>query len=192
MPREIEAKFKVPDFAAVRRKLRAAGAEYLGTELQTDTFFDTPGRSLHKADCGLRIRSTRCLRAGAARKDRRPLLTYKGPRSRSTTIKNRAELQTFVDDAETVRRILEACGLQVAMTIQKRRTSYRLGPCLIELDELPRIGRYVEIEGPSGKAVRSVQKKLLGDAEAITTPYVDMLAEAGGRGKSFGRRVMFR
>jgi len=175
MPQEIEAKFKVDSLEPVRRALRKAGGEYLGTFLQTDYFFDTPDRALRGGDCGLRIRRTRYLRSAHVRKDTRPLLTYKGPRGSNSNVKMRKEVQTHVDDGASAAEILRACGMDVVRTIQKRRASYRLGRCLVELDELPRIGCFVEIEAGGEELIEWARRKLHLKGDAITAPYIDLL-----------------
>ena len=65
MSHEIEAKFRVQRFGPIRRRLKEAGAEYLCTVRQSDTYYDTAERMLRGRDCGLRIRMFRCLRRGA-------------------------------------------------------------------------------------------------------------------------------
>ena len=178
MPQEIEVKFKVEDFGRVRRALRKAGAKYLGTVLQTDTYFDTPGRMLLRGDRGLRIRKVRCLRRGSGAIDTRPQLTYKGAAHTSRVAKIRREIQTHFDDEEALIRVFGACGLEATATVRKRRASYRLGRCLVELDERPGLGRYVEIEGPDEKRIHAAARKLALEGEPITDHYVNMLARA--------------
>jgi len=180
-------KFKVASHVAVRRALKRAGAKFLGSVLQSDTYFDTAGRSLLAGGCGLRIRTARTLRRGAAPAANRPLLTYKGPASRRAGLKARREIQTHLDDGWAMAEILAACGLTPAATIQKRRASYRLGRCLIELDELPIIGRFVEIEAPGKKHILAAAAKLGLDDEPITDHYLDLLARVCKRFAS-GRR----
>jgi adenylate cyclase class 2 len=180
MSEEIELKVAVEGFRAVRRAIRAAGGEHLGTFLQADRFFDTPDRRLRKADCGLRIRTVRVLRGAARRSDSRPMVTFKGPRQGRRRAKVRAEHQTRVDDAELLVRVFAACGLAPVLTIEKRRSSYRLGRCLIELDEVPVIGRFVEIEGPDEDAIEAARGRLHLVGETITDPYVDLVAARCG------------
>jgi adenylate cyclase class 2 len=181
MPDEIEAKFKVDDFAAVRRALRKAGAAYVATCLQTDSYYDTPGRELLSRDCGVRIREVRLLRSAGGKVETRPLLTMKGPRRRGRA-KVRPEVQARLDAPDAAGEIMRAMGLEVAVRLQKRRTTYRLGKCTVELDELPVIGRFVEIEGPSEDAVRRAAERLGLTAEAITDHYVAIvLAECRKR-----------
>ena len=181
MSREIEVKFAVASHRSVAARLRAAGGEYVGTAVQTDRFFDTPDRALMRTDRGLRIRTVRRLRGWAKAADRRPLVTYKGPRRARGAVKARAEIQTHIDDAAALERILEACGLRLVLTIQKRRASYRLGQCMVELDELPRIGRFVEIEGPDERTIQAAREAIGLKGEPLTETYVALVDAACGR-----------
>jgi len=184
MPHEIEAKFKVADFRAVRRRLTALGAVYLGTDLQTDSYYDTPDGRLLGEDKGLRIRRTRRLRSpstdgGKAPKvDSSPLFTYKGPADGHKRAKIRREIQTRVDSHQALGDILAELGLKPTLTIQKKRASYRMGSCLVELDELPVIGRFIEIEAPTPKQIEAVRSKLDIQTEPCTNHYITLLTEA--------------
>jgi len=184
MPHEIEAKFKVADFRSVRRRLRGAAAVYLGTVMQTDAYYDTPDRRLLGADIGVRIRRTRRLRSAAgthAKIDTRPLLTYKGPKGKHQRAKIRREIQSRVDSHEAVGEVFEALGLAESVTVQKKRSSYRLGPCLVELDELPILGKFVEIEAPDPEQIEAARRTLGIDAEACTDHYVTLLRRGCSR-----------
>lgn len=179
---EIEAKFKVESFAGVRKALRQAGAGYLGTVRQTDTYFDTPDRRLLKDDTGVRIRRVRCLRSSGVKKDTRPQLTFKGPARRRSTAKIRREIQTRIDDAGALEKILRGIGLTATITIKKRRASYRLARCRVELDELPVIGRFVEIEAASEKQVLAAARRLGLSGRPIKDHYVNLVISERGRG----------
>jgi adenylate cyclase class 2 len=184
---EVEAKFKVADFRAVRRALRAAGATYCGRQTQQDLFFDTPGGNLHRHDRALRIRSVRAIKGqpGATKQtETAALLTYKGPRSGQSRIKIRQELQSSVPDARALAELLQAAGLGIFVKLQKRRAEYTLGRCRIELDELPLLGCFVEIEGPGPRAVEQMRRKLGLADEPIAAPYLELVAS---RCKELGR-----
>ena len=181
MSHEIEAKFKVADFRAVRRRLARLGAVYLGTDLQTDSYYDTPDRRLLEADTGVRIRRRRRLRSAAgtrAKSDTRPLLTYKGPVCGHRRAKIRREIQSRIDSHQAVAEVFEALGLIPSVTIQKKRASYRMGSCIVELDELPIIGKFVEIEARSPEQIETVRGRLGIDAEPSTDHYITLLTEA--------------
>ena len=91
MPIEIEAKMKVESFEAVLAALRENGAASLGEHIETDTFFDTPDRTLLAADKGLRLR----VAVDADTKKSEALLTHKGPVGHGA-LKKRQETQTGV------------------------------------------------------------------------------------------------
>ncbi len=193
MARELEAKFKVENFRALRKALRAAGGVYCGTALQLDTFFDTPNRDLHSSDRGLRLRRIRILRAAGGGGQSGWLLTYKGPREPNRRAKVRQEIQTAIADGEAMARILCAAGLQPVLEIEKRRASYKLGRCLVELDELPMLGCFAEIEAPSERALETARRKLGLDSEPITDSYAHLaLARCKKAGRSYNEITFAR
>jgi len=175
---EVEAKYSIADQAEVRESLQAAGAEYLGKALQTDQFYDTPQGDLGQAGCGLRIRRLKILDTPAGLEaDSQAMLTFKGPVQANVDVKIRREVETKIDSAEAMAEIIQAsAGFERICTIQKRRESYSLGPCRVELDELPLLGFFVEIEGPRADIERT--RKLLGIAGAhISGSYLGLLRE---------------
>jgi len=168
---EIEAKFRVDDPRQMRRKLQAAGARRLGTALEHNTYFDTPDQALRKADSGLRIRVTE-----AADGSRRAALTYKGPR-REGELKIRQEEETQIASARAATAILAGLGYRPTLAFQKRRESFELAAARVELDELPEMGFFLEIEADDEADVRRVRGMLgLDDQAAIPTPYVALVA----------------
>ena len=69
-----------------------------------------------------------------------------------------------------------ALGLRAELTFEKRRESWKLGDCKVELDELPVLGKFVEVEGPSGEAVEAVRAQLrVADHPHISDSYIAML-----------------
>ena len=179
MPNEIEAKFKVDSHDPIKRKLRTLGASYCCAVIQEDSYFDTSTRALLAEQVGLRVREIQVLRAAkGARPDDRPQLTYKGPLQIRRRAKIRQEIQTHFETPGAVEQVLEALGHELVMSYQKHRTTYRLDHCLVELDELPILGTFVEIEGPSERKVFAVAAKLGLPAECIKASYSHMMVEA--------------
>lgn len=172
MPLEIEAKMKVDDFGPFRRQLAARGAVRVGSVLETNTFFDTADRQLVSQDKGLRLRRTRDDKTG----QEEFIITFKGP-LRHGELKTREEAEVQVDDAQRATALLHALGYEPTLSFEKRRESWQLDECKIELDELPILGRYVEIEGPGEEAVMQMRRKLnLDDQPLIQTGYITMLS----------------
>lgn len=171
MPLEIEAKMKVNDLDAVRRRLDAAGAARGGHFLETNLFFDTEDRSLLAADQGLRLRINRDLETGTEQY----ILTFKGPR-RHGSLKTRDEHELAVADPRAAATLLSHLGYAQVLSFQKKRESWMLDDCHIELDDLPHLGSFVEIEGPSEQAVLDIRSRLgLADRALVRASYIGLL-----------------
>ncbi len=177
MATELEAKFKVDGFVAVEAALIAAGADFLSGVLQRDVFFDTPDRQLKKSGRGLRLRELTVLESGSRPEPQRFLLTYKGPRQDRNGLKIREEIQTPLEDGAAMTEILLGAGWRVFMRIEKRRRSFRLGQAEIELDELPMLGGFVEIEAPSETLLHEVRRKIGLPDEPISESYLHLLSD---------------
>ncbi len=181
MPTETEMKVPVADHAGVVQRLNALRAEWVGEYLQDDMFLDTQERHLLAGDRGLRLRSVQ--RLDESQGKRRYVLTYKGARQEST-VKQREEIELEVSDAQAMREVFDRLGYRLMLHLQKRRRRYRLAGCHAELDTLPLLGRFVEVEGPAEDTVRTVAADLgLDTSQSITDSYASLLmAEAKKRG----------
>ncbi len=74
--------------------------------------------------------------------------------------------------------ILKALNFVQVLSFQKKRESWEFDGCKIELDELPHLGLFLEIEGPTDAAIATIQEKLgLADAAPIKESYVGMLMD---------------
>ena len=172
MAREIEVKLKVEAHDPIRGRLRGLGAECLGSVNETNRLFDDAGDTLRRGDRGLRIRECR----DDAGRITAAFLTYKGPRETSG-LKQREELEVRIDDAATARAILESLGYRAVIGFEKRRETWLLGGCHVELDELPHLGAFVEVEGPSDAAIHAVQDQLgLAGEAPVPETYIALLA----------------
>jgi adenylate cyclase class 2 len=181
MPVEIEAKMKVGSFEPVLAALRQHQARSLGEHIETDTFFDTSDRKLLAADKGLRLR----VALDVASNKSEALLTHKGPVGLGP-LKRRQETQTVVANPEAMAKLLEQLGFTQQLRYQKRRQSWELDSCRVELDEIPHLGKFVEIEGSGDEAVMKCREKLgLSSQTLIKAGYVAMLtAHLQERGES--------
>ena len=171
MPVEIEAKFKVESFDAVWEKLRARAAAFVGDRLETNIFFDTEDRSLLASDKGLRLRVSRDVSAG----EEKYVLTYKGPRQHGT-LKSREENEIAVGSAADTVTLMERLGFSRVLSFEKKRQTWKLEGCTVELDEVPFLGLFLEIEGPGEAAVLKVRDALgLNDSPILKGSYVALL-----------------
>jgi adenylate cyclase, class 2 len=171
MPVEIEAKMKVNDLAAVRARLQECGGQRRGNVMETNTFLDTKDHSLLAKDQGLRIRHTRDPQSNAEQST----ITFKGPRLHGA-LKSREERELAVGNPKDAMALLESLGFARVLTFQKRRESWMLEGCHVELDELPHLGVFVEIEGPKEQSVMKARELLqLGDRPLIKASYIALL-----------------
>jgi adenylate cyclase class 2 len=152
MPREIEIKLRVAEHQTLRGALERAGAEARGVVHETNIFFDHADGSLRAADSALRVRLARPWDGGAST----ALLTWKGPRD-ADALRTREAFDVMCEPAEQIVPLVEKLGLRETLRFEKRRETWALSGCLIELDFLPAIGSFVEIEGPSEAEVVAVQ-----------------------------------
>lgn len=172
MPIEIEAKMKVAEHGNIRARLNQLGAKPKSAVLETNTFFDTPDRSLFSQNKGLRVRYMR----GLKETSEKTVITFKGPQ-RMGPLKSRPEFEMTVTNPIEAVSFLEAMGYIRTLTFQKKRESWRLGECTVELDELPHLGLFVEIEGPDEHVVFEAREALgLGEEPVIKTAYTSLLA----------------
>jgi len=172
---ELECKLAVDSHEPVREALRNAKATRVGRVLEVNRLFDRTDGSLRAAGCGLRIRRVTILDGEGPGGS----VTFKGP-VRKGAFKLREEIETPVADLDAMERLLVALGFKVHVAFEKRRETWRLGGCLVELDELPRIGEFVEIEGPDDASIQRVIEQLhLADAIQIRENYVTLVARTG-------------
>ena len=153
MTLECELKFLDVDLEALSRRLADVGAVRAGRYLETNLVFDYPDRSLRAAGILLRLRD----------KQGRAVLTVKRPPEQEgpSALKVFEEIESEVEEFETVQRALEIVGFRVAFTYEKVREKWSFGGCAVCLDRLP-FGDYVEIEGEEPDVVRCVEDLGLG------------------------------
>ena len=169
---EIEAKLRLQDVEAMHARLAELEAVRDREIHETNTYFDLPEGRLKSTDQGLRIRVEREVEAQRTR----TLITHKGPRSHGK-FKSRTETETVVENARTAEALLVALGYHRLLTFEKRRTRYLLGDCRVEIDTLPYLGTFIEIEGDRDEAVTGVLEQLgLSGQPLIRASYVAMLS----------------
>jgi predicted adenylyl cyclase CyaB len=138
MPREIEVKVLEVDKRSVEHRLRELGARRVFDGTVTTLYYDFPDRRLHRRDAVLRVREL----------GGNTILSCKTD-IRHGRVKSARELEVIVQDGSMVERILEAIGLAPYVRIRKHRTAYSLGRYHVDIDTLPGIPAYLEIEAPN-------------------------------------------
>jgi adenylate cyclase class 2 len=172
---EIEAKVAVDDLRTVEEQLILIGGVRKGEFNETDTFFDFEDQRLKKADSALRLRDRRDRLSGQSSYR----LTFKGPRQPGP-FKHRREIEFSLDRAENAKDLLEALGLKIFARYTKRRNSWSVENCSIEVDFLEGIGQFVEVEGPEEQSIRNVLERLnLAEKPVIQESYLAMVIRHG-------------
>jgi adenylate cyclase class IV len=138
---ELELKAVVGDADALRRRLRAAGAELSFSGLMHDRRYDRDG-ALASRDEVLRVRT---FAAGDA--PLRIVLGWKGPVSRSAGgYKQREEHECQCTGASPA-DILERIGFSVVHAIDRWVDQFALANTMIRIETYPRMDTLVEVDG---------------------------------------------
>lgn len=169
-PVEIEAKLRVDALKPIATRLRELGAVYVGEHIQQDDYFDDPKQALAGSDRCLRLRLESC------EDQQKRLVTYKGPKQ-GGHFKKRQELEFEVNQSEPVQMLFAALGYSPALEVHKTRQVWEWKSCQIGLDDLPKLGHFVEIEGPDEAIITEVQTALgLAQYPHITESYACLMA----------------
>ena len=138
---EYEVKIQVEDLRDVEEKLRRLGAMLEDEVQESDFYIDLrPCKDLKSSDEALRVRISYSSKLSRYFSE----ITYKGPRL-TPNMKVRKEITVGVDDGRKLLQIFRELGFRYYV-IKKRRRIYRYGPYKIFLDEVPGLGRFIEIE----------------------------------------------
>ncbi len=171
---EAELKTRVHDTDRVRGLLRQRAAEQ--NSVYTDSYFDTPDRTLTHDECELRVREVHTDDAAVT------LLTYKGAPVHAAS-SSKPETETTVGDADALRAIVAALGFEVLIGFEKRCSNYRFAAAgqalLATLVSVPELEEtFLEIEtivasetevGPALEVIRRVLDELEIDRNDETT-----------------------
>jgi predicted adenylyl cyclase CyaB len=128
MPRNVEIKVRVHDVAALRSRVERMSDTRVEILSQKDIFYVTPRGRLK-----LRVLAL----------DRCELIQYERPDERSARISTYELVRA--DDPDAFARIL-GTALPVRGVVSKRRELYRIGKTRVHIDEVERLGAYLELE----------------------------------------------
>lgn len=161
---EIETKFALDSFAAVREALTRAGGRRLSRVFEENLVLDTPDASLRRRSVLLRLR-----------RDEAGRVTLKLPAEDGGPpgLKVRQEYETEVADLDILETIFRQLGFVASLRYEKIRETWDLGEVHVCLDRLP-FGRYLEIEGPAQAIARSADLLGLSMDAALTATYHDL------------------
>lgn len=165
---EVKVKSSANEHVLVAKQLVKLGFKKVKTVNEVNTLYEHPKILLKDAGNVLRVRYAD-----------RITLTYKGKQEESMQgFKVREEYEVEFSKGKEIGNILNALGFVPDLVIKKKRTAYRKGPVEVDLDSLPQLGEFIEIEG-NEKQILSLLKKLkLDRKERITKGYAQLLREA--------------
>lgn len=165
---ETEVKLHIPSTEPI-----AQGLEAHGFILQTPATSERSelwdrGRELFDQGCALRLRSY----AGKS------TLTWKGAKVEDPLLKIRPELETGIEDLETLRAILRALGFTSVLSMEKRRAVWTRSDLVACLDETP-FGSYLELEGEAAAIHAAMAALHLKKDQAETRSYPTLYRDHG-------------
>lgn len=184
---EIEKKFQVPNFKAIRKELAGEGFDVMkdsAPKHQSDEYFNHRQLRFELQDIALRIRQV----------DDRHILTFKGPNQDATTkIRTEVEVEFSKEDAGKMSEMFLGMGMHSVAKVSKTRDTILLrwqgANVEVCLDSVDEVGYFVELEivADSQDSVADAKDKLeslaekFGLTDSITTSYLEMLLHARGQ-----------
>ena len=167
---EIELKFPIDSADSLAAKLAGLGFISHGEVFESNVVLDTPDLTLRSQGRLLRLR-----------RDRKLLLTWKEPHedvALSLRYKAKRESELELGDLETMRHILHRLGFTDERVYEKYREHFtRADGSAAELDRLPHIGRFLELEAEP-EAMEEIAAALgLDTSQGIKVSYMVVFQE---------------
>ena len=192
---EVEIKAKVLDPEELVKKFKNQEGEYKISFIHEDTYFNMPEglRDFKKTDEALRIRKSieYDKNIDSSKQNINYFITYKGKKLDKTT-KTRNELETKLDNGDSVKEIFNALGFREIFTVKKERDLYEFNfkGYIIEslIDFIPILKEhFIEVEIMSESNDRLEESKNIlfeflnlfdiKKEESIRKSYLELIAE---------------
>ena len=155
---EIEVKILEIDVDSIRKKLLGLGAKKILDDELSYVILDDKDHSLFKEKKLLRVRKSK----NAAH------LCFKS-KAKKGKLREAEETEVKIDDYEDTIKILNELGFVTKHKGKKHRESYKLGKVRYELDTMPGIPTFLEIEADNEKDLIQGIKKVGFKLEDVTT-----------------------
>lgn len=176
---ELELKAVVPDAAAFRARMRAAGAVPRVAGRMVDLRYDRGGE-LGARDEVLRVRTLQ------HRDGVESFLAWKGPTTRSPEgYKLREEIELTISRSEAdPGRLLAALGYQPIYAVEREVEMYLVGEATVRLETYPRMDVLLEVEGTPEAIERAIAASGIPRTDFTAEPlseFVRRFEERSGR-----------
>lgn len=148
MAQEIEAKILNVNVPRLEEKLAALGAHKIGEKLFRSVSFDYPGFPLDTQAAWVRLRDEGD-KITLAFKQRLGITDMK----KGTNDEGMEEIEFEVSDFSTAKQFLFKIGLVEKFSQEKKRTSWKKGAVLYDIDIWPRLDPYLEVEGDTWEMI---------------------------------------
>ncbi len=155
MAKEIEAKILNINVDQIESKLAGLGAHKIGERLFRSISFDYPGFPLDKQAAWVRLRDEGD-KITLAFKQRLGVTDMKKGMNDS----GMEEVELEVSDFETTKQFLLRIGLIEKFSQEKKRTSWKKGTVVYDIDTWPRLDPYLEVEADTWEAVDAAIEEL--------------------------------
>ena len=188
---EIKLKVTPSDIARIEKRIDELSDDSYAMlddrRFETNILYDNPKLNLRKEDTVLRLRVMQPLGKATTKVDSSKgataELTCKGAALRDGGFSSREEVNVKLEGYEIKKfqDVLTMLGFEATFCYEKRRTSYYLvlHGTNIEIDEVPFLGHFVEIEGKDRASIDAVIKEFgLEHCEEATAAYPALLREA--------------
>lgn len=180
MSREIEVKVLNIDVEEMKIKLIELGAKKIKDEYQVNTLFDVKNQLMKSGIKGyLRMRMVR----DRLKEETKYEFTLKESLSTDGNARINREIETHIDNPESLIEILGILGIPIHGEGTKDRQSYQLRQMLFEIDtwdENIYPDPYMEIEVPNEEVLEDAIVLLKLDRNNITTKSIDELRTEKG------------
>lgn len=173
MTLEIEVKAYTDDLNKTEETVINMGAHFVEELHEVDTYFNHPSRDFAETDEALRIRVS----------NTHHFLTYKGEKIDPYSI-TRDEIETRIENADAAQQLLAKLGFIPVAEVKKTRRVYQLRKFTICVDDVSKVGTFVEVE-TTGESLEDLRNGALGILKTLgltayeRKSYLELLLEKG-------------
>lgn len=177
---EIEVKIPIEAPEKIKKRLLAMGFQSCEKVIEEDMYYNSEYHDVKKYDEALRIRKTRDLLTGKTKAQ----INFKGKKIDQISM-SRREYETGIEAPDHMEKILEAIGFTRVSGVKKIRSYLRKGEMTACLDQVEKLGDFLELEVLAEKEDRretclSQMKEVLQEAglsieNSVRTSYLSML-----------------